>query len=116
MRRGLHIAISLLTVVLLLRPLDCFAAGVLSREAAECCLKGKCAPKANADECCKHTVPDSNLLVTSTAADHSSPLVAFVAVQIPGLVSSLTLRVLGDPVRHPPPRIELAAPSLPLLI
>src|SRR5665213_4044825 len=61
MRRGLHITITLMAVVLLLRPFDCLDGSSPKRQAMECCLKGKCAPTAKADECCKKTTPDYNL-------------------------------------------------------
>src|ERR1019366_9846875 len=115
MRRSFHIAISLMAVLLLLRPFDCFAGSSPRRQAMECCLKGKCAPTAKSDECCKNTVPDHNQLAPAKSADHSFPLIVFIAVRIPTLVSP-TFQSLGDPVRHPPPRIESTAPSLPLLI
>jgi hypothetical protein len=117
MRRSLHIAISLTVVILLLGPFDCLAAGAPRGQAANCCLKGKCAPTANSDACCKNTVPGRSQFVPSKAAEHSSPLIALVAVlHAPTLVSCLAFQALGDPVRHPPPRIELTAPTLPLLI
>jgi hypothetical protein len=81
----------------------------------ECCLKGKCAPTAKSDECCKNTIPDHNKLAPLKTTDHSSPLIALLAVGIPTLVSP-TSQPLGEPVRHPPPRVESTAPSLPLLI
>ena len=115
MRRGFHIAISLMVVVLLLRPFDCFAAGAPSRQAADCCLKGKCVPTANSDECCKNIVPDNNQLAPSKAAEHSSPLMAFTVVHIPDLVSP-TFLAAGDPVSHPPPGVRFTFPSLPLLL
>src|ERR1700674_667892 len=115
MRRGFHIAISLMVVVLLLGPFDCFAASTPSREAADCCLKGKCIPTANSDECCKNTVPDDNQLAPSKAGEHSSPLVALAVVHVSTLVSPTFLAV-GDPVRHPPPGLPLTSPSQPLLI
>ena len=115
MRRGIHIAVSLLVVILLVRPFDCFAAGIPNGQAADCCLKGKCIPTANSDECCKNTVPDNNQLAPSKAAVHSSPLIALTIVHIPTLVSP-TFQAVGDAVRHPPPRSLLTAPSLPLLI
>jgi len=114
MRRCLHIAISLMAVVLLVRPFDCFAASEPSRKAADCCLKGKCAPTANSDECCKNTAPDRDQLARTKAADHSYPLIAFV-IQIPTIVAP-TFEPLSEPVRHPPPRMPLIAPALPLLI
>jgi|SRR6185295_17766368 len=115
MRRGIHITISLMAVILLLRPFDCFAASAPSRQAADCCLKGKCIPAANSDECCKNTVPDHNQLAPPKAGEHSSPLVALTVVHIPTLVSP-TFQTVGDPVSHPPPGIPLTSPSLPLLI
>ena len=116
MWRGIHIAISLMAVVLLLRPLDCFAAGTPSRQANDCCLKGKCVPTATSDECCKNTVPDNNQLAPSKAGEHSSPLIALTVVHIPVRVSPTFLAVASDLVRHPPPSIPLTSPSLPLLI
>jgi hypothetical protein len=115
MRRGFHIAISLMAVVLLIRPFDCFAAGTPSRHAADCCLKGKCIPTANSDECCKNTAPDNNQLAPSKAAEHPSPLIALTVVHIPILVSPTFLDV-GGPVSHFSSGLRLTAPSLPLLI
>src|SRR5205807_8260642 len=57
MRRGVHIAISLVAVFLLLKPFDCFSSGPFTRKAANCCKKGKCAPARNSDDCCKGTLP-----------------------------------------------------------
>jgi|KBSMisStaDraftv2_1062788.scaffolds.fasta_scaffold410565_2 hypothetical protein len=115
MWRGIHIAISLMAVVLLLRPLDCFAAGTPSRQANDCCLKGKCVPTATSDECCKNTVPDNNQLAPSKAGEHSSPLIALTVVHIGTLLPPAFLAG-GDPVPHPPPGTRLTSPSLPLLI
>ena len=109
-------AISLIAVLLLIKPFDCFAAGAPIQKAADCCLKGKCTPSANSDECCKSTVPDSSQLLTSKAADHSSPLVAFTAANISTLISPLIFERLAAPVKHPPPRVGVNADSLPLLI
>ena len=83
MRRGFHIAISLIAVLLLIRPLDCFAGRSLTREAADCCSKGNCFPKKNADDCCKNTVPEGKQFATATlkAADHSLPALAISAHQ-----------------------------------
>lgn len=105
-----------MVVTLLLRPFDCFAAGAPPSQVADCCLKGKCAPTANSDACCKNSVPNRDQFVPSKAVGHSSPLIAIVAVHIPTLDSRPAFRAFSDPARHPPPRIELTAPSLPLLI
>jgi len=115
MRRGIHITISLMAVILLIRPFDCLAVGTPSREAADCCLKGKCVPTANSDECCKNPLPDNDQIAPSKVVGHSSPLIALTAVHIPSLVSPTFLAV-GDPESHPPPGIPLTSPSLPLLI
>src|SRR6266849_6330062 len=116
MRRGIQIAMCLIAVLLLVRPFDCFAAGALSQKAADCCLIGKCTPTAKSDECCKNTIPDAGQLVTSKAADYSSPLIAFTAAHHPALMSPLTFERPIAPVRHPPPRLGVTAGSLPLLI
>jgi hypothetical protein len=115
MRRSFHIAISLMVAILLIRPFDCFAAGTQNHQPTDCCLKGKCVPTANSDECCKNTVPDNDQLAPSKAAEHLSPLIALTVVHIPILVSPTFLAV-GDPVSHPPPGIPSTSPNLPLLI
>ena len=115
MRRGLHIAISLMVVVLMLRPFDCFAAGAQIRQVADCCLRGNCVPTANSDECCKNTVPENSQLAPSKAAERSSPLIALTLVHLPSLVPEL-FKTVSDAVIHPPPGIRLTAPILPLLI
>jgi hypothetical protein len=115
-RRFFHIAVGLMVLVLLLGPLDCFAAGAPLSRVADCCLKGRCVPTANSDTCCKNTVPDRDQFVPSKAAEHSSPLVAMIALPIPALDCSSTFLAFDDTARHPPPRIELSVPSLPLLV
>src|SRR5438874_9304906 len=65
MRRGVHIALSLVAVFLLLKPFDCFSSGPFTRKAANCCKKGKCAPARNSDDCCKGTLPGGKQLVAS---------------------------------------------------
>src|SRR3981081_2327718 len=89
MQRGIHITIALVAVVLLAKPFDCFASGTWTKKAADCCNKGKCAPTANADECCKGMVPDGNQFVASKAADDSAP--------VSDLVSANEL-LLGSPL------------------
>jgi hypothetical protein len=70
MRRGIHIAISLIAVLLLLKPFDCFGTGKFTQEAADCCKKGKCNP-SNGDDCCKGTLPGGKELVASATAHHA---------------------------------------------
>src|SRR5678809_846315 len=114
MRRGLHISIGLMLAVLLLAPFDCFAAGTPDRQAADCCLKGKCVPTANSDECCKNPLPDNDQIAPSKVTGRSSPLIALTA-HMPTLASPTFLAV-GGPVSHPPPDIPLTSSSLPLLV
>jgi hypothetical protein len=116
MKRGIHILVTLLAIVMLVRPFDCFAIGAPSQKSADCCLKGKCTPTANSDECCKSVVPDASQLLTPKAADHLSPLVAFTAIHISILISPMIFERLAAPVKHPPPLVGVNADSLPLLI
>lgn len=113
MRRGFYITIRLMVVVILLRPFGCFAAATPSSQAPDCCLKAKCIPTANSDECCKNTVPDNDQLAPSRAAELSSPPIVLALVHIP--VSPAFLDG-GGPVSHPPPDASLASAGLPLLI
>lgn len=117
-RRAVHILTAVVAIVLVLRPLDCFGAG-MTREAAECCLKGKCGSALSNDDCCKGTVADNTLspaLGVKAAADQH--LTAFA-----GLIPEFRYSIPGHSwgmvsVRaHSPPM--LASPSshnLPLLI
>src|SRR5258708_5324752 len=116
MRRGIHIAVTLLAVVTLITPLDCFASGVRSHEAAACCLKGECHPGANADDCCKNTVPDGSLLLAPTAKNHHVPLVVSTVAESGTLVSTQVSLRLTNELRYPPPPPFLATVDLPLLI
>jgi len=115
MRRGIHIAIALLAIILVAKPFDCFAGGVWTKKAADCCKKGKCAPRADADECCKATVPGGNQFVAAKAADHSAPVAELLSgselhLGSP-LFSDFRFVVHSPPVS--PPDLRL---NLPLLI
>lgn len=115
MKRGFQIVVSLLAIVLLARPFDCFATA-RTPEAMKCCLKGQCAPSAKADDCCKNTSPATNHFIGSKTAGHWTPPIALATAT--NLVLLPTLSVSGwlDSVRHPAPPIGLTAPNLPLLI
>lgn len=115
MRRAVHITVSLLAVLLLARPFECFAGAAPPAQAADCCLKGKCGPRANADECCKHSAPDSNQLVNSKKADHSAPLLALEPAGVPPGLCHLVFAHSADLVGPSPPP-SLTARNLPLLI
>jgi hypothetical protein len=115
MRQAVNIAVSLLVGLALLTPLDCFAASEHHPETMDCCLKGKCEPKAKSAECCKTGAPDRDQ-VGPKPPNHRPVLPAlFVVAALP--VDSPLLHVsLGEPVNHPPPRLESISASLPLLI
>jgi thiosulfate dehydrogenase [quinone] large subunit len=116
MRLGIHIAATLLAVVTLITPLDCLSSGERTREAAACCLKGECHPGANADDCCKNTVPDGSLLLAPIAKNHHVPLVVSTVADSGTLVSTQVSQRLTNELTHPPPPRFLATVDLPLLI
>src|SRR5436309_9621549 len=87
MRRGVHIAVSVLAVVLLLKPFDCFSGGKFTKEAADCCKRGKCRPSTK-DDCCKGTLPGGKDLVTAAKAQQNHvpialPIIGSMAVAQP---------------------------------
>ena len=117
MRRGVHIAIAVLAILLLAKPFDCFAGGAWTQKAADCCKKGKCAPKADADECCKATVPGGNQLLGATKAqDHSAPVMDVVSANGLGLSSELFNDDSVFVVHLPPGSPPDTNLNLPLLI
>jgi len=115
MRRAVQVTFGLLAVFALIRPFDCFAAGPQSREAAQCCLKDKCLPTANADECCKTGVPERDQLAPKSI-DHRPVLISLAWAAVLSLDAPLTITNLSNPVKHPPPRLSLISAGLPLLI
>jgi hypothetical protein len=116
MRRGIHIAVTLFAIVAVIAPLGCFTNGVLTREAAACCLKGDCHPGANADDCCKNTLPDTSRFMPPTATNQHFPLVVSIVVGSSTLVSTPVFQRLTNELRHPPPTPSLATVNLPLLV
>jgi hypothetical protein len=116
MRRGIHIAVVLQVIVVLIGPSDCFANSTKTREAAACCPKGECHPGANADDCCKNTAPDGARLMAATATNHHVPLVVSPVAESGTLVSPPVFERLTNERRHPPPQPSLATVNLPLLI
>ncbi len=115
MHRSVHIAVALLTVFLLVRPLDCFTGGKFDQKAADCCKKGKCSP-SNPDPCCKATVPGSNQIVTAQATGRSVPVLHIVATEIPDATLQVAIPALFVNTYQPPgspPDLRL---NLPLLI
>ena len=115
MRRGFHLAIALVAVLLLARPFDCFASGKFDRKAADCCSKGKCHQSADSDQCCKASLQDGNHFVGNKTADHSSPLLAVIPTQVSSLAPPQPLEAPVIAVSHPPP-LGRTTTNLPLLI
>jgi hypothetical protein len=115
MRRGVHIAVSLVAVFLLLKPFDCFSRSKFTKEAADCCRRGKCRPSTG-DDCCKGTLPGGNDLVTAAKAQPS---------HAPMILPVVGTAVITEPVSAPAPFYERNEPpgsppsfrlNLPLLI
>ena len=115
MRRSLQILVSLLAVLLLALPSDCFASRPADQKAADCCRKGKCNP-SNSDDCCKATVPGGHQLVASKAIHHPLPTLAFVPVYLPTITPPQLVVARFVEIHQPPgfpPNLRL---NLPLLI
>ena len=116
MKRSVQICLSLLAVVLLLKPLECFAAGAPNRQGTECCLKGQCTPTVKSDACCKNTAPDTNQLGTAKTVDHSRQSVAVASAPVSTPALGTTFQASASLRAHPPPSASLGASNLPLLI
>ena len=115
MRRSIQIALTVLTVLLLVKPFDCFGGGQFTAKAADCCKKGKCNPSIG-DACCKGTLPGGKQLVLSKAPHHSGIALDLIATVVPVPIA---------PVRFCTTSVEKSAPpgsplgsrvSLPLLV
>src|SRR5665213_3095831 len=116
MRRGLQIVVALMAVLLLARPIDCFAGPQSDQKAKDCCKEGNCKP-SNSDDCCKVTVQDAGRLLTSKAPEHPSPVLHAVMAEMPSspsrpaVMASLFFKLLAPPGSPPNARL-----NLPLLI
>lgn len=113
-RRGVHIAVTLVAVFLLLKPFDCFSGNKFTKEAADCCKKGKCRPSTG-DDCCKGTIPGGTQLVASKAQNHQIPI-ALPVMEPVVVVEAVFTTTTFDRVQAPlgsPPSSRL---NLPLLI
>lgn len=115
LRRSVLIAVALLAVFLLVRPLDCFSSGKFDQKAADCCKKGKCSP-SNADDCCKATVQDGNQLVTAQATDHSAPVLNVAETVVLGTTFQPSAIARFVETYQPPGTPPDLGFSLPLLI
>jgi hypothetical protein len=115
MKRGIQLIVSALAVMLLVRPFDCFANGPRTREAMECCQKGKCAPTAKADDCCKNTVPGANHFLPSKAGGDAAAVFATTPASISLPAPASPFLGPAELLRSAPPG-TLTARNLPLLI
>src|SRR6266516_3295619 len=114
-RRSIHMSIALLAILVLIRPLDCMA-GVFTRKAAACCVKGRCLPSANADDCCKGSVPAGSQLSAPEAPDNSTAVPALVLVHVTGPIAPVFFDFFPDEVHRPPGSPPDSRLNLPLLI
>jgi len=111
----MHIAVTILAVLALIRPFDCFA-GTFTRKAAACCTKGKCLPTSNADECCKGAVPAGSQLSAPKAPDHSTPLFVLIIGDAPVVIPAPSVAFSSDEAHAPPGSPPNSALNIPLLI
>lgn len=116
MKRGIHMIVSLLAVLLLAKPFDCFASGAPNPEVMDCCLKGKCAPVAKSNQCCSISASDGNQFVLSKESGRWAPPADAPAAPAFPAAPGLALRGPVDTLSHPPPSASRAGRSLPLLI
>jgi hypothetical protein len=114
MRRGVHIAVALLAVLLLIGPFDCFADGKFDQKAADCCKKGKCSP-SNSDDCCKGTVPDGNQ-ISPKAPDNPTPLHVVITAEAPVVMALVFAASLPSEAHAAPGSPPGSRVKLPLLI
>lgn len=115
MRRGIHIAISLLAVFLLIKQFDCFSGNKFTKEAADCCRKGKCTP-SKGDDCCKGTLPGGKQLLASKAQHSPNLNITLLPVSTPVLQEPTFSSVTFDRVHAPPGSPPSSRLNLPLLI
>ena len=116
MRRSVQIALTLLTVLLLVKPFDCFGSGQFTAKAADCCKKGKCAPSSNADDCCKGTLPGGKQLVLSKAPHHSAVALDLIAIVAPVIIAPVRVGTTSIEKWEPPGSPPGSRVSLPLLV
>jgi len=119
MRRAIHMVITLLVILVLIRPCDCFA-GLKTGKAADCCAKGKCLPTRDADGCCKATLP-SDTQVIAAKISHFAPVpsLELAAIVLPAAVFHQSLQSLRPTERlalRPPGSPPGSDRNLPLLI
>jgi hypothetical protein len=116
MRRGIHISVSVIAVLLLLKPFDCFSSGKFTQKAADCCRKGKCVPSSKADDCCKGTIAGGKQLVASKAPYHSTTTLDLITTAAPDPIAPAFRTTTLTDVEAPPGSPPSSRVNLPLLI
>jgi len=97
--------------------LDCYGAGMTSKEARDCCNSGHCSP-ANPDPCCKTVPSGAHQDLVGQQKVHIDPLILTVAVvsqsavTVPSVMPDAPFVVGSD--LPPPPKVR--SQNLPLLI
>src|SRR5215472_10963030 len=116
MCRRLHIAVSMVAVFLLLKPFDCFSSGgKFTKEAADCCKRGKCRPSTG-DDCCKGTLPGGKDIVTAAKAFQNQLPVALPVSVSTALTEPILLHASFVETTVPPESPPSTRLNLPLLI
>ena len=116
MQRRLHIAVSLVAVFLLLKPFDCFSSGgKFTKEAADCCKRGKCRPSTG-DDCCKGTLPGGSDMVTGAKALQNHVPVALPVSVNTACMEPVLMHASFDETNAPPGSPPSSRLNLPLLI
>jgi hypothetical protein len=116
MLRGVHISVSVIAVLLLLKPFDCFSSGQFTQKAADCCKKGKCVPSSNADDCCKGTLPGGKQLVASKAPQQPMPMLDLITSNAASPIAPTFGTVCFSRVEVLPGSPPSSSLNLPLLI
>jgi len=115
MRRGVHITISLVAVLLLLKPFDCFSGSKFTKEAADCCKRGKCSPSTK-DDCCKGTLPGGKELVASAKVDQNHSPIVLPVIAMVLIVEPMLAAATPQETSSPPGSPTSTRLNLPLLI
>ena len=115
MRRGIQITLSLLAVLMLVKPFDCFDSGGLTQKTLECCKRGKCNP-SNGDDCCKRVIPGGKQLVVSKVR-HRATFAPDLTVAVVGVTTAPVL-TFATPTEKPTPSTSPphSRVNLPLLV
>jgi hypothetical protein len=116
MSRGIHLLLSVLALIQLARPFDCFAGIKPSQSATECCLKGNCGPKAESNECCRNSAPDAAQALLTKGFQYTPLLAVVLATPISFAIPNFSTDGSLDLLNKAPPFLSLSSQNLPLLI